>query len=832
MKNMRTRLLLFIGAGVVVVGGAIGLWYHHHVVESLAPAVQVGSGPSIASVPGSDQESQAYVQDQNTQNQDEYHQAVKQGGSTVPTITRPSFIGNLSTFDASHHVCPMVHQGSYFKPDPAACTTSNLTLARKAGVNAEELRCQNCACPNLKAAGFNASDLKAAGFSAKALHQCGFSLQQLIMAGFSGKDLKDAGFSAAQLKAAGFTAAQLRAAGFSAKQLKAAGFTAAQLKAAGFNAAQLKAAGFSAKQLKAAGFSAADLEAAGFSPNQLKAAGFTAAQLQAAGLNAGSLAKLKAARAQGISALALKDKGDQAAALEKAGYTAAELRNAGFSAAQLKRAGFGAKQLRAAGFDPSQLKSAGFTAAQLNDAGYTADELKASGFDAKALQAAGFTAADLKNAGFSAADLKNAGFNAAQLNDAGFNAADLKTAGFGANALHDAGFAASDLKDAGFAAGQLKSAGFSAGDLMRAGYTPSQLGLDTGHGVLANPCSLTSLMRAHAAGLSATALADEGCSAKALHAAGYSDAALKAAGFNVGNPATDSAQVADLGASATVQGVNANPEQQRMAKIQQLQAMQATISQRREMLQQMQGQMQAQAQQLLAQWSQISPQQYAKSQKQSAAEAARLAAEKAGAALAAGQGPVLKAGDVFFAVLTTGINSDEPSPIMAKVVSGELKGAKLLGQFHRENDKVIISFSTLSLPSLKNTVSINAVAIDSRTAHTAVSGSVDNHYLLRYGSLFASSFISGYANAITNAGSTIFCLPGSACSQTQAKLNPSEKIAAALGNVGTQYANTMSDNFNTPPTVKIRSGTGIGILLMGDLQLPANAKLNQRITSN
>src|SRR5690606_31264355 len=53
----------------------------------------------------------------------------------------------------------------------------------------------------------------------------------------------------------------------------------------------------------------------------------------------------------------------------------------------------------------------------------------------------------------------------------------------------------------------------------------------------------------------------------------------------------------------------------------------------------------------------------------------------------------IKAGTVMFAVLETGINSDEVSPILATIVSGPLKGAKLLGQFARTDKKVLINFS-------------------------------------------------------------------------------------------------------------------------------------------
>ena len=43
-----------------------------------------------------------------------------------------------------------------------------------------------------------------------------------------------------------------------------------------------------------------------------------------------------------------------------------------------------------------------------------------------------------------------------------------------------------------------------------------------------------------------------------------------------------------------------------------------------------------------------------------------------------------------------------------------------------------------------------------------------------------------------------------------------------LGNVGTQYASQMGQNFSVPPTVQVAGGTGIGLLLMSDLTMPAS----------
>ena len=127
----------------------------------------------------------------------------------------------------------------------------------------------------------------------------------------------------------------------------------------------------------------------------------------------------------------------------------------------------------------------------------------------------------------------------------------------------------------------------------------------------------------------------------------------------------------------------------------------------------------------------------------------------------------------------------------------------------------------MNVPSFDKSIAVNAVAIDQNTASTAVTGNVNNHYLLRYGTLFASSFLSGISQGIIATSSQTNCFFGVICqSQPSSNLSTGEYVALGLGNTGQQYANEMGSNFNTPPTVKIPGGTGIGLLFMQDLTLP------------
>lgn len=820
LQSAQSRV--FLAIFLIVIAVAAVAWFIHWRKELAARSavVSVAGAPQIESIPGAGTPSEAYVKAQSQVNIAGAEAAQKAGTAFIPTITRPGFVGDPSQFgqlpdatpDASKKQCGVKHVVVMYKPSPENCTPQKLVTARQTGVTAEELLCQGCSCPALKTAGYTAGDLKNIGMTAQQLHACGFDLKELMDAGFSASDLKDAGYTAAQLKNAGFSAGELKAAGFSANDLKNAGFSAAQLRDAGFpgpesdNACDpkklakehvegvsaatlknqgcsleaLKAAGFTAKQLKEAGFSAVALKNAGFTNADLAAAGFSAAVIKAAdeASKACSAENLKKEREAGVSAAALREKGCGLSALKAAGFSAGDLRAAGFSAQELKDAGFSAADLKAAGFSAAALKAAGFSAAQLKDAGFSAQDLKAAGFNAAQLKDAGFSAQELKDAGFSPSQLKDAGFSAAQLKAAGFSAQDLKNAGFTAGQLASAGFSPRELRDAGFSAGQLRRAGIHA-------------------------------EQQHAAGAKASE----------LKAGGYTSGDLIRSGFSP----QESGLPAEKPVPTTLPSVSAQTPEGRLADFEKRQQEEMNEEQRQEHVRRMQAYMTEMAQKLMTGWSNVTSQQLQKApeEKKEQAGASGAASTGAGSAATTGkEGPIIKAGSVLFAVLDTSINSDETSPIMGRIVAGPLNGSKLLGSFTRQHKRLLIRFNVLSLPFYPKTISIDAVAIDPDTARTALSGQVNNHYLLRYGTLFASSFLEGISQGIMSQGGqrSSTCVIG--CTTTPTPLNTTQVGFVGLGKVGQAYASHMGQDFTRPPTIRISAGTGFGVLVMSDLTLP------------
>lgn len=795
---------------ILVLGGMSYAYYLRSTAGVVAGARVAGAG--AATTGASDETaSPEYVKLVRQQNIEQAREAEQQGGSAISTAVRPSY------FDS----------GDFEGRAKKGCSVKELERARESGVSAFELRCRGC--------------------------------------------------SAAALKAAGYTAGELAAAGFSASELKAAGFTAKELKDAGFSAAELKKAGFDVTNLAAAGYTASELAQAGFTPDQLRFAGFSDADLAAAGIGVGTpsnmpkncnISSLKRARANGISAAQLKKMGCGASALKAAGFTAAELKAAGFTAAQLKAAGFSAKELKAAGFSAGELLKAGFTPKDLRAAGFSAKELRDAGVSPEDLIAAGFTPAELKQAGFSDGELYRAGIidkptvadasqaicdvaNLRKMRDQGVTVATLIQLGCKTEQMQAAGFTPDEIagKAVYSAARGLQPAGqLSLAQLAQAaGMTPEEF-LKAAQAAGMSPEEYARYLANQRAGGAGSDLTDDQLANAALAAGMTPDqflAAARAAGMT---PAEYARYLNAQRARSPIEAPSATEEEQFLAQLKARQQAQLNATQRQDEIDKYTQAMRANAAQLFSKWAPPPVQQFQmaeepKKQQSDAATQQQTSQQQGqqqqgqqqgqqGQAQSSIIGPsfTVKAGTVVYGVFNTGVNSDEESPVLASVVSGRFSKARLIGKFKLLESKLLIDFDKMTVPWYDKSVSVKVVAVDPETMRTAIAHHVCNHYLTRYGGLFASSFLSGLATALTSSGSTTSATTAGVVT-TLPELSASEKFFVALGEVGTQYANVLGDSFNRKPTVTIEAGQGVGFLFLEDTEVPLPTPIRRAITS-
>lgn len=181
------------------------------------------------------------------------------------------------------------------------------------------------------------------------------------------------------------------------------------------------------------------------------------------------------------------------------------------------------------------------------------------------------------------------------------------------------------------------------------------------------------------------------------------------------------------------------------------------------------------------------------------------------------KGPAfVRAGSILPAVMMTAINSDEPGPVLAQVVSGPLKGARLIGQMVSSDQSVAVQFSSLSMPGASQTFNISSFAVDPDTSRTGLATDVNNHYFLRYGLGLAAAFISGYGEAVQNSGSTTTTNAFGGTTTVLGDMTHKQIAESAFGKVGQKLGSELDKETNRAPTVTVASGTSIGVLFMAD----------------
>lgn len=184
----------------------------------------------------------------------------------------------------------------------------------------------------------------------------------------------------------------------------------------------------------------------------------------------------------------------------------------------------------------------------------------------------------------------------------------------------------------------------------------------------------------------------------------------------------------------------------------------------------------------------------------------------------AGSGIIIKAGTIMFAVLDNTLNSDySQTTAMATIVAGKYRGAKLLGNFSRggyNSEALTLNFSQMILPTQNQAIGISAIAIDPKTAQGALASNVNHHYLERFGSLFAAGFLQGFGNAYSNYQNPCYGTNNCFIEGNIQRPNVTVKTAAyqGLGQIGTNAASIVANNFNRPVTITLKQGTAMGIM--------------------
>jgi len=181
-----------------------------------------------------------------------------------------------------------------------------------------------------------------------------------------------------------------------------------------------------------------------------------------------------------------------------------------------------------------------------------------------------------------------------------------------------------------------------------------------------------------------------------------------------------------------------------------------------------------------------------------------------------------RAGDIFFATLKIGFNSDDPKglPVYATIIDGQdgrpapLNGAVLAGRVSYTDKQAAVTFNEMTLKDGR-TAQISAMAVTLTDGRTGIAEDVNNHNVQRYSQLIAGSLLQGLGTAardvISNRGKATYG-DGYVTVDNNNKFKWDEVGVAALEPVGTNLNSAFSRNFNRPATISSAAGSEIGIV--------------------
>lgn len=205
------------------------------------------------------------------------------------------------------------------------------------------------------------------------------------------------------------------------------------------------------------------------------------------------------------------------------------------------------------------------------------------------------------------------------------------------------------------------------------------------------------------------------------------------------------------------------------------------------------------------------------------------------AARAAGRQVLARAGDLVYARLLYGFNSDDivGRPIFAIVTDilpsgafGPLHNARIQGTIAYARDNAAISFNRILLADGRE-LPMAGIAISADAARAGVAANVDRHRLQRYGALFLAGLLEGVGEVVQTQVRAEAEVPDTIIVTGDGEVNiggdeddelSSEEILyGALAPVGRNIGAEVARGASRPPTISAPAGHVFGIVIVDTL---------------
>ncbi|MGH1375022.1 MAG: DotG/IcmE/VirB10 family protein [Alphaproteobacteria bacterium] len=173
---------------------------------------------------------------------------------------------------------------------------------------------------------------------------------------------------------------------------------------------------------------------------------------------------------------------------------------------------------------------------------------------------------------------------------------------------------------------------------------------------------------------------------------------------------------------------------------------------------------------------------------------------------------VVPAGKIFYGQLLLEANSDVPSTVLAQVLSGPLKGWKLLGEFSvLDNIEMLAIEFNLAVNDEGKQLTVSAVMLNPETTLPALRTDVDHRYFRRIVLPAAAAFIEGFSEAIAETGRTSVTVEGDTVVEEEEEASNDQEVASGVTEAATEVSEILDDLSDVPVRIIIEAGTPMGI---------------------
>jgi intracellular multiplication protein IcmE len=174
---------------------------------------------------------------------------------------------------------------------------------------------------------------------------------------------------------------------------------------------------------------------------------------------------------------------------------------------------------------------------------------------------------------------------------------------------------------------------------------------------------------------------------------------------------------------------------------------------------------------------------------------------------------ILPAGTIEYGQLLIEANTDAPGPVLAQIVSGPLRGSRVLGSFTSTDEYLTLEFSQLVLDGIS--YQVQAVAIDPNTTLPGIITEIDRKYFTRVILPMAAEFVTGFTDAISESGSTSVFISDSSVTQSTEDKDSRQEVSSGISEAGDKLSEILEEEADrAQPMLRVAAGTPLGVLFV------------------